>query len=373
MLVKSRSLVNGFAIFSMFFGAGNVIFPLIVGAYTQDRLLFALLGLGITAVLVPFTGLFSMTLFDGDYQRFFRRIGKWPGLLLMYLVLLLIGPFGGIPRCITLTFSTVKTYLPKIQLIWFSIGSILLIFICSFKKQKIVSLLGKLLTPILLLFLGIIIIKGLFFSHPHPHASSLSQPQAFFYGLKEGYNTMDLLAAFFFSSIICHQIKGDLKFKGETGLKIYFKKVLKALSIGAFLLSITYIGFSFLASFYADSLDASRPDEWLSSLGLLILGPKGGLTISMVVALSCLTTSIALAAICGEFLYESLFKKKISYPLCLVIILFFSFWMSTLGFVGIVKALASILEICYPLLLGLTVLNSIHRALQLRRNPILEQ
>jgi len=111
--IQSNTLSTGLAMFSMFFGAGNVVFPLAMGQYAQDKNFFAILGLLITAVGVPFLGLMSMTLFDGDYRKFFGRIGKIPGFIIALAIMALIGPFGAMPRVIALSYSTAKNFFPK--------------------------------------------------------------------------------------------------------------------------------------------------------------------------------------------------------------------------------------------------------------------
>src|SRR5262245_25771526 len=111
--LKSTVLATGLAMFSMFFGAGNIVFPLALGQFTKDQTLYAVLGLTLSAVLVPFTGLISMILFNGDYRAFFQRMGKWPGFLVSVVIMGLIGPFGAIPRCVTLSYSTVAMFLPE--------------------------------------------------------------------------------------------------------------------------------------------------------------------------------------------------------------------------------------------------------------------
>src|SRR3984957_3942591 len=95
---KSATIATGLAMFSMFFGAGNVVFPLALGKIAQDQNVFAILGMLITAVGVPFLGLVAMTLFNGNYIHFFERLGKVPGFLVVTAMLGLIGPFGAIPR-----------------------------------------------------------------------------------------------------------------------------------------------------------------------------------------------------------------------------------------------------------------------------------
>lgn len=346
--------------FSMFFGAGNVIFPLIVGQSVGGGLSYALIGLLLTAVLMPFSGLLSITLFEGDYMAFFRRMGKWPGLAMSALIIALIGPFGAAPRCVTLTYSSLKFYVPELGLVPFTIGALLLIFFCCVKKQRIIDILGVVLTPLLLVFLGVIVIKGVFFSPHQPPLPSLHDQGAFFYGLKGGYNTMDLLAGLFFSSIICARLKKELEEDGlETGdRKVFLKHFAKAAALGAFLLGVVYIGFGTLANLHSSSLGNIPPDQLLGSIGSLILGPYAGFIVCMAVVLSCLTTAIALAAVSAEFLQK---VTGLSYRIALSIVLLLTGLVSMLEFSGIVRMLGPVLEICYPALIGLSILNILHK------------
>lgn len=94
----SRIFTTGFAMFAMFFGAGNVVFPLIVGQATGAHSVAAIVGLLLTAVGVPFMGLVGVTLYDGDYMAFLGRIGPKAGLLLGFFMLLILGPVGATPR-----------------------------------------------------------------------------------------------------------------------------------------------------------------------------------------------------------------------------------------------------------------------------------
>lgn len=352
---KVRTLTNGFAMFSMFFGAGNVIFPLMIGQTIGNHLLFALLGLMVTAVCIPFSGLFAITLYEGNYFKFFNRIGVVPGMIVILAILALIGPFGGIPRCITLSFSTLKVYMPQWKLIWFSFISCVVLFFCSWKRHRILDFLGLVLTPVLLVFLFIVISKALLFPHAEL-VGEISRSAAFFTGLKEGYNTMDLLAAFFFSSIICNRLK-----KEGPARNTLIKNALWSSLIGGSLLCLIYCGFSYSAHFYRDQLGNVPYDQLLGVLGQIILGNEAGLVVSMVVLLSCLTTAIALTVVCSEFLMEKIFQRKVAYEWCLVITLFGSLLVSTLEFTGIVKILAPVLQVCYPSLLILSFLNIIHK------------
>ena len=123
-----RIIPIGLAMFSMFFGAGNVIFPLAVGQYAGDQNLFAMFGMIVTAVLMPFAGVLAMILYEGDYRSFFERLGKVPGFALALLIIALLGPLGSTPRCIAVSYSTFASSFPGVSPIVFSLGFCFLIY-----------------------------------------------------------------------------------------------------------------------------------------------------------------------------------------------------------------------------------------------------
>lgn len=353
---KSNTLATGLAMFSMFFGAGNVVFPLALGQHAKGNTFFAILGLLITAVGVPFMGLVSMTLFDGNYKHFFERIGKVPGFLAALFMMGLIGPFGALPRCIALSYSTLQLYFPDISLVVFSLVSCLIIFGFTFKKNSILDVLGYVLTPVLLFSLGFIIVKGLLMSPEMPEGGKASF-DAFFSGLKDGYQTMDLLGAFFFSSIVLNCLKVNPEQQGEKNDRLIIKMTLKASLIGASLLSLVYVGFSLVAAFHSDNLAGISQDKLIGTIALQVLGPLAGIAACIAVALACLTTAIALAAVFAEFVHNDISQGKIGYIPSLIGTLIITFFISTLDFVGIAKILVPILQVCYPALIILSLLN----------------
>lgn len=360
----SNILMNGLALFSMFFGAGNVIFPLIIGQTVGKNLGIALFGLFLTAIVVPFSGVISVTLFEGNYHSFFKRIGKKAGYLIILLLFCMIGPFGGIPRLISLCFSSVNIYFPSISLPVFSLISCLFIFLLTIKKNRIIDLLGFILTPILVGCLSIIIIKGFISGSNHETYGKQFEPlSAFAYGLREGYNTMDLLASFFFASFLYKKIKTRSQ-KQSCGNSLA-KTMLLSSILGAFLLTMVYVGFSYVSSFHGSELQNVPKGQLLGRIGSVVLGREAGLIICLVIVLSCLTTAIALTVLCGEFLRENLVKNKLSYLNCLAITLVISWSISTLNFDGIISILAPILEIIYPALLVLSFCNIVFKTFQI--------
>lgn len=356
MQVKSKfqALSIGFAIFSMFFGAGNTIFPLVMGTFAKDKNLFAVLGLSITAIVVPIIGLLAMFLYQGDYKQFFYRMGRWPGFFVILLIMMLIGPFAGTPRCITLSFATVEPFLPKLPFYVYSLISCSIIYLATIKKRKVVDVLGKILTPILLGALAVIIVKGFLGDHvlqPVTH----TRKEIFFHGLHLGYQMMDLLASFFFAAVVVSCVKTEDNQLPRTRLMV------KSSFVTVALLGIIYAGFSSIAAFNSLSLENVSNDALLGVVGTTILGDSLGFVMCIAVALACLTTAIALVSIFSEYIKTEIFKNKLSYPTCLVLTLLTTFTFSNLGFMGICNMVAPILEVCYPALIVLSLVNIAHK------------
>lgn len=356
--LKSESLSIGLAMFAMFFGAGNIIFPLALGQYAGDKNLFAILGLIITAAVMPMIGIIAMILFDGDYRSFFGRLGKYPGLLLALLMISLLGPLGSTPRCIALAYSTLKMAFLEVNLPIFSAISCLIIYLFTMKQKHILKLLGWVLTPLLLISLLLIIIIG-FFTGSESRSVEFSNMQMFLHGLNEGYNTMDLLAAFFFSSTIISILK--MRFQEKHGSQNYFKTAMQASIIGASLLTLIYIGFSYIAAFHGNQLSHLANEELLSAMTIKIAGPYAGILICIAIALACLTTAIALISAFTVFIQKEIFHHKVSYQATLIFSLTITFFISMLEFNGISSFLWPILQICYPGLIVLTFLNIANR------------
>lgn len=356
----ANTIATGFAMFSMFFGAGNVVFPLAIGQYAKSQNFFAILGLLITAVGVPFLGLIAMTLYNGNYKSFFERIGKVPGFLISLLIMGLIGPFGAIPRCIALSYSTSKLFLPNISIEIFSVISCLIIFLFTIRRSRIIDILGYYLTPILLLCLGVIIIKGLITTSALPVSFEPSF-SVFLKGLNEGYQTMDLLGAFFFSSVVVAGLRKDIDTSDPASSKKIIRLAIQASIIGASLLALIYIGFSFVAAYHSENIKDIPQDLLIGTIAINILGPYAGFVACIAVALACLTTAIALAAVSAEYIHKDLTFNKVSYPISLLITLIISYYVSTLNFTGIVLMLAPILQIIYPSLIVLSILNLLYK------------
>jgi branched-chain amino acid:cation transporter, LIVCS family len=363
---RSGTLVAGMALFSMFFGAGDLIWPLILGGNSGDQNFFAMLGLLTTGVTLPLLGLLAMMLFQGDHRSFFGIMGKAPAFLIIFLVQVILGPAGSIPRLLTLSYATLKPYLFEgMSLMMFSVAASLVVLAFTMRPQKIISILGKVLTPLLLLCLFAIVGIG-FYNHPEQQAVAMGSSEAFSGGIKVGYNTLDLIASFMFAPLVlAHFTQRPLTTAEDK--KIVFMKMVKACFFAAGLLSLMYIGLTYVASYYTPYLDpAHLPEERLSAISLHLLGPSGALVSCIAVSMACLTTAIPLVSIFANYMKEDLFGGKGGVLMPILATLAISIGLANAGFMGIAAMLSPILQILCPGLIVLSIFNIFHKLFETR-------
>lgn len=349
-------IFTGMALFSMFFGAGNLIFPLLVGHSAGVETPSALLGLAISAVAFPFLGLMAMSACAGNLSVFLKKIGALPALILLFVLQTTQGPAGCMPRLITLMHASIKPYLAELPLVLFSLIICAVIFLLCFRPNKIVSILGFALTPVFLLTLATLVGVGMINS-PAPSAATGTSLHHFMEGFKGGYQTMDLVLAILFSTIIIPHLYREAEHLPKKEANRYVrKKMAIASGIAAGLLMLSYIGLCWVASRYHTP---AAPEELLSAISFQILGPWGGLIAMIAVFLACLTTAISMARVFSEYVRKELCREKISAHLALILTLLATASVACLGFSGIMRLLSPILEILYPGLIALCLYNLI--------------
>ncbi len=362
-ITRTHIISIALAIFSMLFGAGNLIYPLAVGRDAGPLTFFGMLGFLITSVFLPLAGLIGMILFNGDYKPFFNRLGKIPGALLILASMLIIGPVIAIPRIVTLSHTMIAPFIPLafLQSIntysSFVFGLIFLgiTFLAAFRENKIVDILGKFIAPALLISLIVIITQGIFSATTATTAIS-DAFSLFKTNFIRGYETLDLLGTIFFTSIVITILKNTFgtEYKPHALAAIGFQ----AGTIGVALLGFVYIGMSILGAFHGHGLAEAHAGELFRAISFNVLGSGGAAIIGTAVLMACLSTSIALSAVVAEYTQHTIFNDKISYVLALITILLASLPLSTFG-LGSVLALTAgpIVYIGYPILIVLTFCN----------------
>lgn len=357
---RGEVFFTGMALFCMFFGAGNLIFPLLIGKSALSQITPAILGLTISAVAFPFLGLMAMMFFHGNLNRFLERLGKWPAFILLLVLQITQGPLC-MARLFTLCHSSLKAFVPGAPLLISTIAIGALVFFLTYRPSKIVGLLGNVLTPFLLLSLGVLILVGIIGAPPMAAASE-SAGFHFVQGVKGGYLTMDLISALLFATMIMpHLSRGTEDLSEEEAGRAIRKKMIKASLVAASLLTVTYIGLCLLSAHHGSEISTDvAPADLLQAIAVKILGPWGGYIAAITVFFACFTTAMALASIFGDYVRKDLLKDRISPMLGLVISIGLTTATANLGFSGILRLLGPILEILYPALIVLCLLNIAH-------------
>jgi len=356
----TRILPVGFAMFAMLFGAGNSIFPLVLGRDLGDKIWFGLIGFVATAVIVPLVGLVATMLRDGEYKKLLYGLGPIPGAIIAFVCLIAIGPFGATPRCVTVAYAALKLYIPQLSLMYFSIIAAALIYLFSAKENKVVDLIGKYLGPIQLALLLIVIIKGLL-APAQFLPVSLTNLESFTLGISSGYYTMDIFGAIFFSGLIFASLKShSLEDDGTINYKQLATMGLQAGVIGALMLGLVYTGFCIVAAFYGPQIAGVARSDIFSVLVSTILGGVWGVLANSAVAISCLTTSIALTTVFAEYIRDEIFSGKINYHFALITTILITTVMANLGFEGIMVLIGPFVTVMYPALIVLSIATIAH-------------
>ncbi len=349
--------------FSMFFGSGNLVFPLSIGADSYNFFAFAALGLFVTGIFVPFLGLISMVSAEGDRKGFFREIGRIPAFWLTFLMLAIMGPLGVSARCIIVAFAGIKLVFPVLPEVIFSFVFCLVTGALCWKKAYIVSVIGRYLTPILLICIFLIIGFGIIGAEPL--LISEKSPETLFYqGLNQGYQTMDLLAAFFFSASTIHFLRNQTILEKSSQSPLFLALI--ASFFGMTLLALVYGGFVYLGSAYAPHLAGVPPEQMLTMIAGLTLGPYALPVMSITIALACLTTLIILTTLFADFLSEEVSDGVLSRKVSLFVTLFISFLVSLAGFSKLSGWIATILLFAYPALIALATGKIIERLFKIK-------
>lgn len=353
-----KILPAGFAMFAMLFGAGNVVYPLLLGRDVGHQLFWGLLGFILIAACLPVIGLVSVLLVEGDYKRFFGVLGKWPARVLIFVCMAIIGPFAIIPRCTTIAHGALTSYISWLHMPLFSIGVGAVIFGATVRRTAVVDVLGKFLGPLKFLLLLSIVIVGLLSPHPLVQVG-FSRVYALGLGVRSALGTADLLGTIFFGGLIFSTLRANTgeRFKGKNLIGIGLKIGL----IGASLLGIVYALFCIVAAYWGVQLVVVAPNEVFSMLARLVLGERGGLLANVTIAISCLTTSMALSVVFASYVQEEIFKKRISYLGALAGTIAVSTGMANVGFAALMQLLLPVISFLYPTLITLAVTHVIYR------------
>lgn len=352
--------VMGLALFSMFFGAGSVIFPVYLGMGAADEWflgfnIFFWVDIGIAMLAI-----FVMLLRDSDVEGVMAPLGRIPEILMISAIILCIGPMLAIPRTGATVFEMAVVPVFGRGGLWLtSIVYFSLVLALSIRESAIVDILGKFLTPALFTGLVILIVKGII-GPIGPIAETPLMSNVFEEGLIAGYQAMDVLGALAFGVLIVRIAEG----KGYASYSDKMKVIGLGSVIGASGLFLIYCGVTYLGATGSTlfTLDVN-PGQLLVEIISRLLDRSGVILLGIVIALACLTTAVALVGASASY-FSRLSGYKISYRAVAILVCVFSAFISNIGLSAIISFAAPILVFVFPGALVMIFMTLFHKRIK---------
>lgn len=352
----------GLMLFALFFGAGNMIFPPFLGQDAGTNVWTAIIGFLITGVGLPLVSIIAIAK-NGDVQTMASRVHPIYGIAFPVVMYLVIGPLFAIPRTGTVSYEIgVIPFLSenaansRWPLLIFSIIFFVITAWLAMNPTKLVDRIGKILTPTLLIILGIIVVKSLLTPMGDPQAPiAIYADGPIFKGFIEGYLTMDTIAALVFGIIVISSIKS----LGVTNKKTLTKICVQSGLIAAAGLAIVYLALAYIGSTAPAAIGVQENGgAILSGAVKYLFGSFGSIILALAIVFACLTTSIGLVSACGE--YFSKLIPSFSYKSIVIIFSIFSTIIANAGLTQLIKFSVPVLVFIYPLAIVLILLSFLH-------------
>ncbi len=348
-------LILGFALFSTMFGAGNLIFPPQIGLLSGDRWFLGAMGLLLTGIVLPVMALWSISnvgygaedLMGHVHPKFYT---------LFYLVGgILIGVSSTLPRCAATTHEIgVSNIFPGVP-IWVTVPIFfVLVYFFASDRNSVVDKLGKYLTPLLLILLAIVLIKGVLTPVGTPVSTELKNP--FSSALLTAYNTGDLTVGILFAGVLIEQLRR----KGYSGKQLklggFLGGIICVVALFAVYGTLTYLGGTASGIYSPDTPQTAI----LSGIIGLVMGKFGLGLMGCAVALACLTTAVGIGSCVVAFLAD-FFGGRISYKMLMLIVCVVGTVLGITGVQNLVNYVTPIFLVVYPVCIVMTFLGLLNR------------
>ena len=350
---RQRLLVAA-TLFGMFFGAGNLIFPVHLGQLAGRNLIPAMIGFVVTAVGIPILGVAAIGITHSDgLQSLANKVGKGYGYFFTCLLYLTIGPFFAIPRCASTSFTTgilpmvEGTVSESLALLLFSAVFFLLVLLFSLRPAGITVWIGKIINPLFLIFLTILVAAAL--ANPGAAISAVEPAEAYrsgalFSGFIEGYGTMDAIAGLAFGIVVIDIIRA----MGVAEDSAVAKDVLSSGIFAGILMALIYVATIVMGTQSRGLFETSENGGIaLAQISGHYLGRAGSLVLAFTITFACLKTSIGLVTSCADA-FVRMFPKGLSYRAWAIIFTVFSFFISNFGLSRIIDYSLPVLMFLYP-------------------------
>lgn len=357
-------LLVGFTLFSMFFGAGNLIFPPFLGAQAGTHTWLAMIGMMLSAIGFPVLGVIAVAKADG-LRNLAGRVHPTFAAVFTLLIYLSIGPGLAIPRTASTSFEMVAPLIGNsgaLQL-GYSIAFFVIALIIALRPDKLTDRLGKILCPILITLIVVLFIGCLV----HPVASSYGAPQAIYatlpvtQGFISGYDTMDTIAALNFGAIIALNIRT----KGIEDNKQIVRGTIRAGWIAGALMLVIYAMLAHIGALSGAAFPGGETGaDTLTNITPALFGAPGSILLAAIFMIACLNTCIGLLSCCSDYFHALI--PAVSYRVWVVFFAGISAVISNVGLSGILQFSKPVLSAIYPVALVLILLSLVPKLHQWR-------
>ncbi len=336
-------IIVGFALFAMFFGAGNLLFPPFLGLITGKSWLTGFTGFILADVGLSLLAILAIAKCNGEVSKIFSRAGHKLSIALGCAIMICIGPLLAIPRTAATTFEMgIQPIFSGFNSIVFSIIFFGVTLLLTIKPSKVVDIIGSYLTPALLIALLVLIGMGIFNTLGEIQPSTIDG--VFSEGVFQGYQTLDALGAVSLGAVIITSIAN----KGYTKQKEQVSMTFKAGLVAGAGLLVVYGGLTYLGATVSGLFESNVSQAGLIvSITEMLLGFPGKVILGIIVMLACLTTAIGLTSATGQY-FSKLTNNKVKYETIVTVVCVFSLVVSNFGVDKIIQFSAPILTFVYP-------------------------
>lgn len=354
-LTSKDILALGFMAFALFVGAGNIIFPIMLGIQSGEYVWIATAGFLLTAVGLPIITMVALARVGGSIDTLSLPIGKRAGLILAAICYLSVGPLFATPRTCTVSFSTgIASWAGDgaLPLLIYSVMYFVVVSVISLYPGKLLDSVGYVLAPVKILALTVLSIAALFWpAGAVIPATEVYQTAAFSSGFIKGYLTMDTLAAMVFGIVIVNAVRS----RGISDPHLLTRYLVIAGGIAGIGLILVYLSLAKLGNNSGELIAQSAGGpEILYAYVQKTFGIMGSSFLALLIFVACIVTAVGLTCACAEFFAQHL---PLSYRTLILILGGFSMLVSNLGLAHLTNLSAPFLVAIYPPCIVLVLLS----------------
>lgn len=350
MRFTKQTFIIGFALFSLFFGAGNLILPSFLGYNAGDSWRSVLFGFVLSAVLIPILAIYGHARIQGTMLDFAKKVS--PLFALVYCIIVYaISVTLPSPRTASVTYEMAIQPYFNISSLGLSTLYFLLVFLIVINRSKVMDWVGKFLTPGILMILLLVIIRGLFFDHKALRLSEFSNP--FTAGLLEGYQTFDAIGGVVVGAVVVV----SLGIKGGSSYLEKQKIIVGGGVLAGLGLLLIYGGMLYIGALQSGSLEEVDRTSLLTYLSTSALGSVGSNLLAILVALACFTTAVGIVTGTADFIKGITGGSRLSYLLTAFLACVLGVVMGQMDVHTIIDIAKPALMFIYPITIVLILLN----------------